>query len=104
MGALPEEIKDMFNLPHKLTVKEIFQLRKNGFIDLDHIIPKAVIKRLVKRGHAKGMTVSPHHTLNFRPLPKDLNQSRSDSPNLIEYYPNYKKRIKRIHRAVFKNL
>ena len=98
---LPKEIKDMFNLPHKLTAKEIFQLRKNGFIDLDHIIPKAVIKRLVKRGHAKGMTVSPHHTLNFRPLPKDLNQSRSDSPNLIEYYPDCKKRIGKIWRSVF---
>lgn len=101
---LPEEIKDMFNLPHKLTAKEIFQLRKNGFIDLDHIIPKAVIKRLVKRGHAKGMAVSPHHTLNFRPLPKDLNQSRSDSPNLIEYYPDCKKRIGKIWRSVFSKM
>tara|TARA_R100001163_G_scaffold4591_3_gene5964 strand:+ start:1603 stop:3297 length:1695 start_codon:yes stop_codon:yes gene_type:complete len=101
---LPLEIKDHYELPHELTAEEIFELRKKGFIDIDHIIPKAQIKRLVQDGHAKGCEVYPHHGLNLRPLPKELNSRRSASSTLFSYYPNYKKRIKRIHRAVFKNL
>ena len=101
---LPLEIKDHYELPHELTAEEIFELRRKGFIDIDHIIPKAQIKRLVQDGHAKGCEVYPHHGLNLRPLPKELNGRRSASSTLFSYYPNYKKRIKRIHRAVFKNL
>lgn len=100
-SLLPTEIKDMFNLPHELTAEEIFKLRKEGFIDIDHIIPKAKIKKLVQQGHAKGMTVSPHHTFNLRPLPKQLNQNRSDSYSLLEYYPNHKKYVKNILRHIF---
>ena len=100
-SLLPTEIKDMFNLPHELTAEEIFELRKEGFIDIDHIIPKAKIKKLVQRGHAKGMTVSPHHTFNLRPLPKQLNQNRSDSYSFLEYYPNHKKYVKNILRHIF---
>lgn len=100
-SLLPTEIKDMFNLPHELTAEEIFELRKEGFIDIDHIIPKAKIKKLVQQGYAKGMIVSPHHTFNLRPLPKQLNQNRSDSYSFLEYYPNHKKYVKNILRHIF---
>jgi hypothetical protein len=100
---LPVEIKDHYELPHELTAEEIFKLRREGFIDLDHIIPKAKIKKLVQQGHAKGCEVYPNHGLNIRPLPKKLNCRRSASLILFSYYPDYKKRIKRIHRAVFQN-
>ncbi len=100
---LPVEIKDHCELPHELTAEEIFKLRREGFIDLDHIIPKAKIKKLVQQGHAKGCEVYPNHGLNIRPLPKKLNRQRSASLTLFSYYPDYKKRIKRILRAVFQN-
>lgn len=98
---LPVEIKDHYELPHELTAEEIFKLRREGFIDLDHIIPKAKIKKLAQQGHAKGCEVYPNHGLNIRPLPKKLNCQRSASLTLFSYYPDYKKRIKRILRAVF---
>jgi hypothetical protein len=98
---LPPEIKDHYELPHELTAEEIFELRRKKLIEIDHIIPKAQIKRLVQDGHARGCEVHPHHGLNLRPLPKELNARRSASSTLFSYYPNYKKRIKRIHRAVF---
>ena len=98
---LPEEIKDHFELPHELTSEEIFELRRKKLIEIDHIIPKAQIKRLVQDGHARGCEVHPHHGLNLRPLPKELNARRSASSTLFTYYPDYKKRIKKIHRAVF---
>lgn len=98
---LPVEIKNHYELPLELTAEEIFKLRREGFIDLDHIIPKAKIKRLVQQGHAKGCEVYPNHGLNFRPLPRKLNRQRSASLTLFSYYPDYKKRIKRIHRSIF---
>ena len=98
---LPIEIKDHYELPHELTAEEIFELRRKKLIEIDHIIPKAQIKKLVQEGHAKGHEVHPHHGLNLRPLPKELNCRRSASSTLFSYYPNYKKRIKRIYRAVF---
>jgi hypothetical protein len=98
---LPSEIKDYYELPHELTAEEIFELRRKKLIELDHIIPKARIKALVQQGHARGYEVHPHHGLNLRPLPKELNCRRSSSFSLLSYYPNYKKRIKKIHRAIF---
>ena len=98
---LPSEIKDYYELPHELTAEEIFELRRKRLIEIDHIIPKARIKALVQQGHARGYEVHPHHGLNLRPLPKELNCRRSSSFSLLSYYPNYKKRIKKIHRAIF---
>lgn len=98
---LPAEIKDYYELPHELTAEEIFELRRKKLIEIDHIIPKARIKALVQQGHARGCEVHPHHGLNLRPLPKELNCRRSSSFSLLAYYPNYKKRLNKIHRAIF---
>ena len=98
---LPAEIKDYYDLPHELTAEEIFELRRKKIIEIDHIIPKARIKALVQQGHARGCEVHPHHGLNLRPLPKELNCRRSSSFSLLAYYPNYKKRLNKIHRAIF---
>ena len=35
---LPAEIKDDYELPHELTVEEIFELRRKKLIEIDHII------------------------------------------------------------------
>ena len=98
---LPAEMKDCYGLPHELTVEEIFELRRKKLIEIDHIIPKARIKALVQQGHARGCEVHPHHGLNLRPLPKELNCRRSSTFSLLAYYPNYKKRLMKIHRAIF---
>ena len=97
---LPHEIKAEAGLPDSLTSEEIYKLRADGLIDLDHIIPKAKIKGLIKSGVAKGMTVYVNHSMNLRPLPKFFNNERSANYTLI--HPHYsKKEVKRILRAVF---
>ena len=97
---LPHEIKAEAGLPDSLTAEEIYKLRADGLIDLDHIIPKAKIKGLIKSGLATGMTVYVNHSMNLRPLPKFFNIERSANYTLI--HPHYsKKEVKRIFRAVF---
>lgn len=97
---LPIKIKNKYSLPNELSIDEISELRREGVIHFDHIIPISNIKQEIKSGNLSGKTIYPNHYLNIRPLPASENMNRSDNLDyLTEYLKNNE--VAKIKEAVF---